>query len=332
MSDLTYTIFGAEESPYSVKVRSYFRYKQLPHEWKGRHEDPDTYSKHARLPLIPLVVDSDGSALQDSTPIIETLEATYSSPSIYPADPVARFVSDLLEEFGDEWGNKWMFHYRWAREVDQVGCATRLVKFGNPSVAGEQLETMVKNVVERMVNRVWFVGSNATTAPQIEQSFQDMLLILDNHLENRSYLFGERPSFADFGMWGQIYNANRDTTPSQFVQNSPNVKKWIERMLNPQDLGPFESWNAVKDSLMPLLKDQVGGLFLPWSVANSQAIATGQEEFEVDLPSGKWTQKPQKYHARSLNALRDKFSNVADNLGLRAVLQDTGCLAPLISA
>jgi len=26
-------IFGAELSPYSVKVRSYFRYKRIPHEW-----------------------------------------------------------------------------------------------------------------------------------------------------------------------------------------------------------------------------------------------------------------------------------------------------------
>ena len=28
-----YRIFGSELSPYSVKVRSYFRYKGLPHEW-----------------------------------------------------------------------------------------------------------------------------------------------------------------------------------------------------------------------------------------------------------------------------------------------------------
>ena len=26
-------IFGSELSPYSVKVRSFFRYKNLPHEW-----------------------------------------------------------------------------------------------------------------------------------------------------------------------------------------------------------------------------------------------------------------------------------------------------------
>ena len=32
MADL-YRIFGAEMSPYSVKVRCYFRYKAIPHQW-----------------------------------------------------------------------------------------------------------------------------------------------------------------------------------------------------------------------------------------------------------------------------------------------------------
>ena len=33
---MTYRIFGSELSPYSVKVRSYFRLKGLPHEWIAR--------------------------------------------------------------------------------------------------------------------------------------------------------------------------------------------------------------------------------------------------------------------------------------------------------
>ena len=36
MADV-YRIFGAEISPYSVKVRSYFRYKGIPHEWIARN-------------------------------------------------------------------------------------------------------------------------------------------------------------------------------------------------------------------------------------------------------------------------------------------------------
>ena len=326
MSSNTYTIFGVEESPYSVKVRSYFRYKQIPYEWKGRQQDPETYSRHARLPLVPLVVTPQDTAMQDSTPIIETLEQEFAASTIYPDDPVSRFISDLLEEFGDEWGNKWMFHYRWAREIDQIGCATRLVLSSSPTSEGAQLNTMIQNLRERMVNRVWFVGSSDQTGPQIEASFQAMLKLLESHLSSRAYIFGARPAFADFGLWGQIYNANRDSTPAQFVRSAPNVQAWIERMLNPTNDGPFEPWSNLESTLVPLLTDQVGSIFLPWSVANSEAIAGSAEEFDVQLGSGTWVQKPQKYHARSLQALRTKYAQVKDEPALRELLQQTGCL------
>ena len=109
-----YHIHGIELSPYSVKVRSYFRYKNIPHRWIPRSLDADgEYQKFAKLPLVPLVVTPDNKGIQDSTPIIEQVEASHPEPSIHPTDPTARFISTLLEEFGDEWGNKWMFHYRW---------------------------------------------------------------------------------------------------------------------------------------------------------------------------------------------------------------------------
>ena len=55
MSDV-YRIFGAEVSPYSVKVRSYFRYKGIPHEWILRSKETmEEFQKYAKLPLIPVV-------------------------------------------------------------------------------------------------------------------------------------------------------------------------------------------------------------------------------------------------------------------------------------
>ena len=324
---MSFTIFGMEESPYSVKVRSYFRYKQIPHDWKQRNEDQETYVKLARLPLIPLVVKLDGSAIQDSTPIIEAMEQAYPSPSIHPDDPVCAFASTLLEEFGDEWGNKWMFHFRWRREIDQMACGRRIAQSSNPFANEEELQAMTKQVMSRMVDRVWFVGSNDQTAPQIEKSLADTLDLLEPHLADRPYLFGGRPSFGDFGMWGQIYNADRDPTPSRLVREHPNVHRWIRRMLSPIGEGEFQSWDDVKATLIPLLKTQVGALFLPWSEANSKAIAESAEEFSVDLGQGQdWTQKPQKYHARSLAALKTKFESVTDNPDVRAMLNETGCL------
>ena len=326
MSTDTYTVIGVEESPYSVKVRSYFRYKDIPHSWRGRSEAGELFQRHARLPLIPLVVTPDDRGIQDSPPTIEAMEPVVPNPPIHPEGTTAGFVSALLEEFGDEWGNKWMFHFRWAREVDQRGCARRLALASNPSLEGETLDTMSETIRSRMVDRVWFVGSNSQTAPQIEESFAQSMAILDQHLEGRDYVFGARPAFADFGLWGQIYNANRDHTPAQILKSHSNVLRWVESMLQPTDNGPYEPWADVEPTLTPLIRDQVAGMFLPWSVANAQAIGSGADEFEVEIASGMWKQKPQKYHARSLGVLKQKYSDVANDAELNDYLENTGCL------
>ena len=86
-----YRIFGAEMSPYSVKVRSYFRYKAIPHQWILRNAASQAeYEKHAKMPIIPLVVTPEGTGIQDSTPIIDAIEKLYPEPSIHPDDPVGR--------------------------------------------------------------------------------------------------------------------------------------------------------------------------------------------------------------------------------------------------
>ena len=71
-----FRLYGAELSPYSVKLRSYLRYKGIPFEWLQRTDarQPD-FQRYAKLPLVPVLVDADDNALQDSTPIIEKLDA-----------------------------------------------------------------------------------------------------------------------------------------------------------------------------------------------------------------------------------------------------------------
>jgi len=326
-----YRIFGAEMSPYSVKVRSYFRYKGLPYRWIPRNAETQAeYQKYAKLPIVPLVVTPAGEGIQDSTPIIERVEAEHPEPGIHPPEPVAAFVSALLEEFGDEWGNKWMFHYRWARDVDQIASAGRLARQMMPLASEEQHAGMAAGIRERMVGRVFFVGSSEKTAAQIEDSFKDAIALLDAHLATRPYLFGARPAFADFGLWGQIYNAWTDPTPGALIEGrAKNVLDWVHRMLYPRAEGEFEPFASLEPTLLPLLERHVGRLFLPWSVANAAALASGSEEFSVVLDGKEWSQKPQKYHAKSLSALREKYARVADKAALDALLERAGCLAGL---
>jgi len=326
-----YRVIGAEMSPYSVKVRSYFRYKGIPFQWIPRNAASQAeFEKCAKMPIIPLVVTPDGTGIQDSTPIIDQVEKLHPEPSIHPAEPVTNFISTLIEEFGDEWGNKWMFHYRWAREIDQRCSAGRIARMRAPKASEEEHAALAGQVRIRMVERVWYVGSNELTASQIEIGFQDMLALLDDHLSTRPYLFGGRPAFGDFGLWGQLYELWTDPTAGALIEgNAPHVLDWIHRMLWPRAEGAFESWKTLAPTMMPILTRQVGRQFWTWTLANEKALAEGKDEFSVTLGDNFWIQKPQKYHARSLGMLRAKYASLADKRDLDLILAAAGCLAGL---
>jgi glutathione S-transferase len=330
MTDV-YRVFGAEMSPYSVKVRSYFRYKGIPHQWILRNaESEKDYTKYARLPIVPLVVTPQDVGIQDSTPIIDKMEMLFPRPSIDPDDRVANFISALIEEFGDEWGNKWMFHYRWTREVDQLSSAGRIARMRAPLASDDEHAAMVHQIRARMAERLWFVGSNEVTAPQIETGFKQMLALLQRHLEGRLYLFGGRPAYGDFGLWGQFYELWTDPTAGALIEgNAPHVLDWVHRMLWPRAEGPFEPWKTLQDTLMPILAGQVGAQFMTWTAANEKALAGAEDEFSVKLGDAAWIQKPQKYHARSLAMLRAKYAVVPDKAALDPILAATGCLTGL---
>jgi glutathione S-transferase len=324
-------IFGSELSPYSVKVRSYFRYKKIPHEWVPRSSaNQEEFQRHAKLPLIPLVVTPEGQGLQDSTPILEHFEKLRPEPSIHPADPTLAFLSVLVEEYADEWGNKPMFHYRWTYEPDQQSAAERIARQMMPGLDEAGIAGTIEAVKGRMVPRLKLVGSSAETRETIEGSYLRQLDILEKHLASRKYLFGARPALADFGLYAQLYECSTDPTPGAILRKrAPRVLAWIERMLDPRAEDGFESWDALRPTLTPLLSDEIGAVFFPWTVANARAIAAGEKTFSLALSGKPYAQEAQKYHARSLAALRARYAAVADKSRLDPLLAAAGCLEPL---
>ncbi len=324
-----YRIFGAEMSPYSVKIRAYFRYKGIPHEWLSRRQHEEEFQKFARLPIIPLVVTPDGTGIQDSTPIMEKLDAVFPEPSIHPEDPALAFLSALIEEFGDEWGNKLMFHHRWYTKPDQLATALVLARGADPYGDSDKVDRMAEKIRERMTGRGHFVGSSDATAPLISGYLDRLLEILAPHLETRKYLFGARPAFADFGLGLQVYEMALDPTAGAIIRSrTPNVLAWAYRMTEPRNDGPFESWDELRPTLAPLLQN-IGDYFLPWSTANATALAAGAESFSVNLDGEAYVQPPQKYHARSLKVLRERYAAVSDKAPLDPILESAGCLAYL---
>jgi len=82
---------------------------------------------------------------------------------------------------------------------------------------------------------------------------------------------------------------------------------------------------------MPILTRQVGAVHA-WTLANEKALKESWEAFSVQLGDFTWTQKPQKYHARSVAMLRGKYAFLHDRSRLDVVLEEIGCLAGMQTA
>ena len=326
-----FRLYGAELSPYSIKVRSYLRYKDLAFEWLPRSQArQEEFARYAKLPLIPVLVDAEDNALQDSTPMIEQLEAQFDAPSITPEEPALAFLSALLEDYADEWLNKAMFHYRWSYPDDQERAAKRIADM--IFEGAEKPEGIEENVRTRMIGRLYHVGSSPETAAMIEASFTRLLGLLERLLASRAYLFGGRPCLADFGLAGQLTQLLSDPTPGALIKtHAPNVVRWIDRMENPQADGAFVSFEAVREEIAELLRTEVAAAYLPWMAANAAAVADDAEGVAVEIDGTTFTQKPQRYAAKAFAELKRKRAAV-DDAGLAALLEETGCEAFLKSA
>lgn len=331
MSQDSYVIYGSEYSPFSVKVRSYFRYKKIPHEWRPRtFDNMSEFQTLAKLPLVPLVHNvSTGDVLQDSTPIMEKMEVRYGDPLVTPPNGVSAFVSALIEEYADEWVNKPMFHYRWWREVDQIAVSEGLAKMLQPSASAELQAKFSVQLRERMVPRLSFVGSCAQNKETIEASFDGLLKNLEPIFQKRRYLFGGMPSMADFGLFGQVYCCRQQPTTLAILEKFPAVQAWLDLMLDPEAVGAWDRWEDVAEDLKPLLQDQIASLYLPWANANAKALKAEESTFSVELASRVFSQDTAKYTGRSLLALKSKFNAAKGNEQLEQYLLDTGCLSGL---
>ncbi len=202
-----------------------------------------------------------------------------------------------------------------------------------PGADDETVRGATEMIRQRMVPRLRFVGSSEQTKDVIEGSFARQLAILEAHLARRLFLFGARPALADFGLFAQLYQSSTDPTPVAVMRRrAPTVLAWIARMLEPRADGAFERWEQLEPTLTPLLRDEVAAVFFPWTLANARAVAAGEKEFSVEIGGRPFSQETQRYHAKSLGALRGRYAAVADRSVLDRILGATGCAEALQQA
>jgi len=329
---------GSPGSPYTRKMLAVLRYRRIPYRYiQGGHGVEDDLPQ-PKVQLIPIFYFPDGhgglSAEVDSSPIIRRLEDEYPGRSIIPDDPAMAFIDALLEDYGDEWLTKAMFHYRWYYDADIDMAGGILPHYGNLSMPDEQLKAMKKMISERQIGRLYVVGSNDTTASVIEDSYKRFLGYLNEHLKSHPFIMGQRPGSADFGCFGQLTQLTQfDPTPSQVaIAGYPRIHAWVSKMEDHSGWEPhadgFIAADAVPESMKELLKE-VGRTYVPVMLANGLALDQGLDRVETVVSGKAWEQEPFPYQGKCLQWLRIAYARLSkDERGrVDTILTDTGCEA-----
>ncbi len=321
-----YRLFGAETSPYSVKVRSFLRYKGVEFEWIGRSKATDEeFAALARVPTVPLLLSPNRPANQDSTSILATVEADHAEPTAVPDDPACAALALILEDYADEWLNKLMFFNRWGLKPDRELAGDRTMEQLLDGDLPRAKKKTRDQIIKRMRDRLPLVGVEKKNEKVLKPSFERFFTLLNTHLEQTLFLFGGRPSAADFAVAGQVAQLLLDPTPGEWLRaNAPFVTAWSEFMEAPKAGGPFKPLSELEATLLPLFKDEVAVTYLPWAKANLAAAEAKEERVALKLDGKAYEQITQHYAARAFKSVHKAAVAAKDAAGLAAFLEGAG--------
>ncbi len=321
-----YRLFGAETSPYSMKVRSFLRYKKVEFDWVARSAatEPE-FNLHAQVPTVPLLVSPENVSSQDSSAILARLDLAHPQPPAQPADPGLAGLSLLLEDYADEWVNKIMFHYRWTNSPDRENAAERVLEQLLAGRKAKDKAAALQKVIDSMTGRLPLVGAGGDNGKALEASFRRLITLLDAHLKEHLCLFGGHPSIADFALASQLGQMLSDPTPGERIRDeAPFIAAWCEFMDAPTAGAPWASLDELKPTLLPLLKHEIAVAYMPWAKSNAEGTSRRRKVTSVDLKDGKFEQTTQRYAGTSFKAIKKEITKAKPKKALKDIFAASG--------
>ncbi len=284
-----FVLYGWHLSYFSGKARSYLNYKGIPY----REGSLNLYTLMLRnkrktgVVVMPVLRTPEDEWLQDTSVIIDRLEQRFPAAPVLPESPLQRFLSYLFEAWGDEWWVPIAMHTRWSYPENyalwerDVGPA---LLPGFPAFAQRKAAAIPAKKLRGMLHSV---GIRAEQFAVMNAWTLSMLDLLERHFASHPYLFGGRPTLADFSLIGTMYgHLGRDPWPArELVGPRPQLRAWIERMLNPPagvQSAPLLADDQVAETLLPVIQ-AIFREFVPMLEGINQKVRA----LLPDYPAGK---------------------------------------------
>ncbi len=330
-------LYGLKISYYTGKMEAYLRYKEIPHEFVTLNpalmRRLKTETGAAQMPAVEL---PDGRFMTDTTPMIAWFENEHPEPAVFPADPVLRFVSLLLEDYFEEWLWRPAMHYRWSYRTDRLHLSRKIV---DELLAEVPQPGFLKQFFIRRRQLGEYVrkdGVSDDTWDHVESIYLNTLAHLERVFSSRPFLLGERPSVADFGLFAPMFrHFAQDPTASDIMRSeAPGVFAWQARLWNAR---ASRTRGALLDELpadlSPILEN-VGSAYLPYLNANAEAWQAGAGRFDPVMEGVPYRDVPvSQYRVWCLEELQRQARAVPGHAqaSLEALLGKHGCLGPLFA-
>ena len=246
--------------------------------------------------MVPVLETLRGEIVQDTTDMIDLLEARHPEPLMTPQTPVQRFVALFMDGFGSEYLLPLAMHYRWSYRDQQE--AFLCAEFGRGSYSGPDRNKQREagaGMMSYFGGLLPGLGIFPDTIAALEASFAELMDVLDNHFQAWPYLLGGRPSLADFGMMAALFaHLGRDPVPASLMKTrAPNLYRWTERMnlaaiADGDFAGSSESYFE-DDAIVPTLEAVLTTMFAHWGpgLAAEAAIYNAWIEANPSLPAGR---------------------------------------------
>lgn len=339
--DDQYILYYMDVSYYSGKLQAYLRFKELSVDQRYI-----AWIKLSRIALrntgvveVPLLVLPDGTWLRDTTSIIEYLERRHTDSSVLPTDAYQRFFCRLIEDYADEWMWRPALHYRWSYAVDRTMNARRFVNEFFPTPPG--LRWAGRRYLASRQYKTYVAGDGVSkdTRAHVEATYLDTLDRLQAVFDERPFLFGERPSIADYGFFASMYrHFGIDPTPARIMRDrSPAVYEWLARLWNTRK-SRFErddiAWpaaGALPSGLENML-ESIGRTYLPSLHANAVSRAAGEKRHSFTIEGITYRDIPtQGFRAWCRERLQQHYDELSADVQphVRETLERTGCWEPL---
>ena len=274
-TDKPYRFHAYEVSLFSAKVRPALRYKQLYFE--EVRADLREIVKRTGLGFIPMLLTPEDEAWQDSSEILDRLEARHPDPPLYPESPLQRMVCALVELYSDEFALTPAMHTRWGTPDSERFTRGRFGAMMGSAEAGNF-------AADRMVKASYAVGATLEAGPAIEEHLIDLLATLSTHFDFHDYLLGERMSLADCALMGPLYGHLFTDIVSRTMlhETSLPVIRWVEYCNAPtsDSQGDWFRADGIPDTLYEVLKVMGRDAVAP-ILAGIEAVEAAADESAV---------------------------------------------------